>query len=84
MMFRRLGAAIIGMGAPADIGEQAGRLPIARLVLGLVDTEGGEGLACPVGEFLGVGHASGRAAAQAPRPPRSADRPRCSSGDNSE
>ena len=47
------------MRAPADIGKQAGRLAIARLVVGLVDTEGGEGLACPFDEFMGVGDGAG-------------------------
>ena len=44
-----------GMRAPADIGEQAGGLAIARLVLGLVDAEGSEGLAGPFDQLMRVG-----------------------------
>ena len=56
---QRLRAAIFRMRAPADVGEQAGRVAVARLVLGLVDAEGGEGRAGPVGQFVRVRHRAG-------------------------
>ena len=44
MMFSDCVPRYSGMRAPADIGQQAGGLAVARLLLGLVDAEGGERL----------------------------------------
>jgi hypothetical protein len=46
-----LDAAVIGMGAPPDVGKQAGGLAQTRLVLGFLDAEFFKSCAGPIGQF---------------------------------
>src|SRR5690606_39939662 len=50
----RLCTAIFRMRAPADICQQTGGLPIARLNFGFVDAERGERFARPFDQFVGM------------------------------
>ena len=57
----RLLAAIVGMRAPADVGEQAGGVAQALLLGGLVDPGRGHEAVGPVGQFLAMARASASA-----------------------
>src|SRR5499427_4127984 len=50
----RLLPAIIGMGAPADIGEQTGRMPQPALLGGLVESRSGHEPVGPRDQFLAM------------------------------
>src|SRR5690606_34227025 len=55
----RLRATVLGMRPPADVGQQAGRAAIARLVLRLLYAEGGECLARPFCKLSHMGDGPG-------------------------
>ena len=78
----RLPRAIIGMGAPGNIGQQTGRVAQTLLLEGFVEPRDAMKASVHVEQFFAVGAAARQQRALFARGARGADRRRCAAADN--